>query len=212
MIAGTLVNRGRYDAAESYLDRSLALGRSMDNPPTLVTALVNSGYGALAAGDLDRAGTLLDEALAVSRELDNPPATAGVLVLLAWRASMAAEPERLQAFLREALELLRRGGRHRYRAEVLSETAVALEDAAPASAARLLGAADAGYAAHGIRRGVPATTRYSELRARLAARLGDDAFAEALDQGAGLTLDEAIVEALAALDDTTLVGAASGPA
>jgi hypothetical protein len=64
----------------------------------------------------------------------------------------------------------------------------------------LLGAADAAFALRGISRGVPARERIESLQSRLEARLGEDELAAALGQGARLSIDEAIAEALVAVD------------
>ncbi|MGZ4302417.1 MAG: BTAD domain-containing putative transcriptional regulator [Gaiellaceae bacterium] len=205
MIAGTLINRGEYEQATSYLERSLRVARRLEDRRTLVTALVNSGYGALCAGHLERAREFLEEGLTVSRELDHAGSTVSALIPLAWASNDAGEAEHARVLLREALESLRRGGRYRYLVEVVDETAVSLEQAEPKIAGRLLGAADAGYAAEHRRRAMPAKARYEGLRSRLAERIGPRDLAEALDEGASLTLDEAIVAALEALEPRSRV-------
>ena len=77
---------------------------------------------------------------------------------------------------------------------------VSLEQTEPKIAGTLLGAADAGYAAEHRRPAMPVKARYEGLRARLAERIGARDLAQALDEGASLTLDEAIVAALQALE------------
>jgi hypothetical protein len=134
--------------------------------------------------------------LRLSAELDDPVSTVRVLHLLAWEASLAGERSRARDHLREALVLLQEGGHHTHRVDVLGEVAVALGESSPETAARLLGADDAGFAAAGMRRSVPAHDRIERLRAGLAARLGHDALRRRLAEGAGLSLDEAIDEAL----------------
>jgi hypothetical protein len=64
----------------------------------------------------------------------------------------------------------------------------------------LLGAADAAFSLRGIKRGIPARERIEPLHSRLAARLGEDELAAAHGQGARLSIDEAIAEALRAVD------------
>src|SRR6476660_1398095 len=205
MIAGTLINRGEYEQATTYLERSLRVARRLEDRRTLVTALVNSGYGALCAGQLERAREFLEEGLAVSRELDHAGSIVSALIPLAWASNDAGETEHARVLLREALESLRRGGRYRYLVEVVDETAVSLEQTEPKIAGRLLAAADAGYAAEHRRPAMPVKARYEGLRARLAERIGARDLAEALDEGASLTLDEAIVTALEALEPQSRV-------
>jgi predicted ATPase/DNA-binding SARP family transcriptional activator len=187
MAAAPLINRGEYAAAAAHLERSVAIARELDDPSTTVLALVNSSYAAVASGNLERARPQLEEALELYGRLDDPPSTVSVLQLLAWEASLAGEHRRGHEFLREALRLLRAGGRHSQLVDVLSEAALQLEASDRLAAARILRAADA----HPAARGVPAAERYTPLRDRLAAF------------GAGEptpTLDEAVVEALSALD------------
>ncbi|MGZ4289772.1 MAG: BTAD domain-containing putative transcriptional regulator [Gaiellaceae bacterium] len=200
MVAGTLVNRRQYDAARTYLDRSLALAERLEDTNTIVVALVNSAYGAVCNGDLGRARSQLEDALQRCRPYDRSPSTPAVLHLLAWEASLSGEPPRVRTFVREALEILRTGGQLIHRVDVLGEAALALEGSAPRTAARLIGAADAAYASHGITRGVPARERIEPIHVRLAATLGEDEFATAATEGANEGLDEAIAEALVALE------------
>jgi non-specific serine/threonine protein kinase len=200
MVAGTLVNRKQHDAARAYLDRSLALAELLQDTNTIVLATVNSAYGALSAGDLGRARSLLEGVLERCRRRDRPASAASVLYLLAWEAGLSGDRQRARAFLREALQIVDDEAQLSIRADVLSEAALTLEKSAPRTAGRLLGAADAVFALRGITRGVPARERIEPLQSRLAARLGKDELAAALGQGARLSIDEAIAEALVAID------------
>jgi predicted ATPase/DNA-binding SARP family transcriptional activator len=182
MVAATLIDLGDHAEARTYLDRSLALARELDDVSTTVLALGNSSYGAIAAGEHARARPQLEEALELSRQFDEPPSTVSVLQLLAWEAQLAGDDERARRFLCEALELLRGGGRESHLADVLSEAAVELEATDPQTAASLLATADSGAPA----RGAPARARYDALRARL-------------EPAEPLTPDEAIAEAIASL-------------
>src|SRR5206468_11399797 len=126
MVAATLINRGDYADAAKRLEESLALARELDDPSTLVLALGNSGYGAIASGDLARARSHLEEARELTHQPDEPPASVSILHLLAWEASLAGEPQRARRFLRDGLELLRAGGRRRHLVDVLNEAALEL--------------------------------------------------------------------------------------
>ena len=86
-----LIDHGDHGEARTYLDRSLALARELDDVSTTVLALGNSSYGAIAAGDHARARPQLEEALELSRQLDEPPSTVSVLQLLAWEAELAGD-------------------------------------------------------------------------------------------------------------------------
>jgi hypothetical protein len=138
--------------------------------------------------------------LELCRRGDRPASAASVLYLLAWEAGLSGDRQRARAFLREALQVLDDEAQLSVRADVLSEAALTLEKTAPRTAGRLLGAADAAFALRGISRGVPARERIESLQSRLEARLGEEALAAALGQGARLSIDEAIAEALVAVD------------
>jgi tetratricopeptide (TPR) repeat protein len=200
MVAGTLVNRKQHDAARAYLDRSLALAELLQDTNTIVLATVNSAYGALSAGDLGRARSLLEGVLERCRGRDRPASAASVLYLLAWEAGLSGDTQRARAFLREALQIVDDEAQLSIRADVLGEAALTLEKSAPRTAGRLLGAASAAFGLHGIKRGIAARERIELLHSRLAARLGEDELAAALGQGARLSIDEAIAEALIAVD------------
>jgi predicted ATPase len=200
MVAGTLVNRKQHDEARAYLDRSLALAELLQDTNTIVLATVNSAYGALSAGDLGRARSLLEGALERCRRRDQAASAASVLFLLAWEAGLSGDRQRARAFLREALQILYDEPQLSIRADVLSEVALTLEKSAPRTAGRLLGAADAAFSLRGIKRGIPARERIEPLHSRLAAKLGEDELAAAHGHGARLSIDEAIAEALRAVD------------
>jgi len=198
MVAGALINDGDPAAARPHLERSLELARRLDDPATTVIALVNSGYGAICAGDLSRARGELEHAEQVARDLDQPAAIVSALQPLAWQANAVGEPERARMLLAEALALLEREGHHSHRVDVLAEAAITLADDDPATAATVLGAADAGAAAAGIRLSPPLTQRADDLRRQLSERLGDE-FQAFLDQGLALDLAQAVRDAHTAL-------------
>ena len=161
-------------------------------------AMANSGFGAMRAGDLPAARSILEEALRLCRELDHPVSTVAVLSLLGAVANLDGEHERARGLLVDMLELGREVGRPIHVIEGLTELALALAANEPERAARLLGAADAGYATRGIVRPPIEVERFDELRTRLATSLGEAQFDRTLAGGARLTLDEAVEEALAA--------------
>lgn len=199
MVAGALINLGDYKAARSYLARSLALARRLEDVNTLVLAMVNSGYGAICAGELTGTRPLLEEALRLCREPEWPVQTVPVLHLLAWEANASGDPARARPFLYRAISLLRTGGQLAHRIDVLGEVALTLELSTPHTAARLLGATDANHAQYGIRTSAPMLNRYRPLHARLATKLGEDELTAATAAGALLELDDALAEALAAV-------------
>ena len=90
-----------------------------------------------------------------------------------------------------------RAGELWHAAWCLEGVAMALTEASPESAARLLGAADALRTSIGAPTPVPHRPRYDRCQAAIRARLGDVRFAEVWDQGTQMTLADAVVEAQA---------------
>jgi predicted ATPase/DNA-binding SARP family transcriptional activator len=196
MFANTLLLAGDHAGARVSLDRSLAIARRLGDRSTLVLAMVNSGYGAFCAGDFATSRSVLEEALVIAKE-HTPIRTVTVLNLLAQEANATGDHDRARAVLREALELGRDRGRVIDRLELLTEFAHALAETDPRLAARLLASADADYSRRSVVRPPPAAKRHERLDAALAGALPEPVYARELDDGALLTLDEAIDEALA---------------
>jgi hypothetical protein len=92
----------------------------------------------------------------------------------------------------QALELARGRGRVIDRLELLTEFAHALADTDPRLATRLLASADADYSRRSVVRPPPAARRHERLDAALAEALPEPVHARELDDGARLTLDEAL--------------------
>ena len=199
MIAGALINLGDYDSARTYLADSLALAHTLQDTNVLVLAMVNSGYGAICAGELGEARPLLEQALTLCRQPELPVQVVPVLHLLAWEANLSGDQPRANDFIRKALTLLRTGGQLIHRIDVLGETAITLQTTAPRAAAQLLGTVETNHSQRGLQTSTPMVKRYKLLRTQLAATLDPDQLAAALAQGNQLTLDDAIDQALAAL-------------
>jgi hypothetical protein len=151
----------------------------------------------MRGGDLAAAGSILTEARRLSEELEHPVSTIAVLSLLGAVTNLAGDHEQARDLLVEVLERGREVGRPIHLLEALTELALALVGTEPVAAARLLGAADAGYAEREIVRPAIEIERYDAVRSALSASLGEAQFAEALTAGTRLTLDEAVEEALA---------------
>ena len=195
--------RRRISSGERFSERGTAsirastVARRLGDRRALVMAMVNSGFGAMRAGDLDASRATLSEALRLSEELDHPVSTVAVLSLLGALANLSGDHDRARDLLLETLERGRELGRPIHLLEALTELALALADSDPRAASCFLGAADAGYAQRDIVRPEAETARFDVLRRELAAALGEQQFAEALADGGRLTLDEVVEKALA---------------
>jgi len=196
MLAGSLLERGQIQRAREVFDESLTVARRLGDRRALVMAMANVGFGAMRAGDVAASRAVLTEALDLCRELDHPVSTVAVLSLLGAVENLAGDHQRARELLLEMLERGREVGRPIHLLEALTELALAVSETAPATAARLLGAADAGYAERNIVRPEAEAERFDVLRARLVALLGRDRFDSAVAEGARLTLEEAVDEAL----------------
>ena len=195
MVANTLLLDGDHAQARVRLDESLTIARLLADRSTLALAMINSGYGAFVAGDLTLARSVLEEALVIATEINQPIRIVSVQMLAAQEANAAGDHDRARSLLRDALDLVRNRGRVIDRLELLTQLAHALAETDPPFAARLLGAADGDFARRNIVRPSPAMARHHGLHASLAVALGQRELAHRLDDGALLTLDEAIDEA-----------------
>jgi len=195
--------RGDHDRSDALQEDALARFRGLDDKSAVATALNNLGVTADDRGDYGRARQLYEEALALQREVGDTQSIAIYLSNLGEVARDQADPVGAATYYREALELWR-ALRDRW------NTAAALDGVAglvvangqAERAARLFGAADALREAAGVP--LPENERADHDRYLATARreLGDEAFASAWDAGQRLSLEEAIDEALALVDDT----------
>jgi non-specific serine/threonine protein kinase len=197
VVANTLLLDGDHARARVSLDQSLAIAKRLGDKSTLALAGINSSYGAFWAGDLAAARSLLDEALIVAMEIKHPIRIVSAQLLAAQEANATGDHDRARAALGDALELVRDRGRVIDRLELLTELAHAVAGTDAPFAGRLLGAADADYARRNVVRPSPAAKRYEALHTALADALGQAELGRRLEEGAALTLDEAIDEAFA---------------
>jgi predicted ATPase/DNA-binding CsgD family transcriptional regulator/Tfp pilus assembly protein PilF len=112
--AATLARRqGDYDRAEAFYQQSLAIYRSLDDRPSIGSALNNLGVIALQRGDFAAAATLGEDALAAFRAQDDRPRIAAVLNNLGMVARRRRDFARAMSLDEEALELHRALGDQR---------------------------------------------------------------------------------------------------
>ena len=148
-----------------------------------------------ASARLARAEVAAERAVAINRELAIPDSLGASLVL---RGSIALRRGELE----NAAAMVREGTRMRYESAGRRGAALGLEAMSdiraavgkPASAARLLGAADAEREAVGMARSVVELRQTASREARLRAVLGDSEFSSHRDAGRALGLAAAIAE------------------
>lgn len=199
-IAGMVAIAGdQSDEAVALLTEALNIARGLDQPWILATSLLNLALGQLAAGSVAPARLLLGEALQHYEAIGDRRFHARCIGYLGLAALLDGDPERARALFRQSLMAFRDLGEPAGIAEGLAGlAAVEAADGQAATAAVLSGAAER------LRQTVAARELPLErgIAARylgsLAERLGRDGWDEARRQGAELTTDEAMAQALGA--------------
>ena len=187
--------------AERRYAESVQLRRALgESAASLAIVLGNLAIVALDRGDLAQARAAGEECLDALGDSD-PWLRATSYLLLADIAVAGAEARRGAELLERALPLLRLGGPYRLVEWLDSCAGLAAVVARADTAARLVGAADAELDRLAAQM-VPADLAQRERRISTArASLGDDAFQAAVQEGRGLSLDEAMRVASSLVDD-----------
>jgi predicted ATPase len=183
-------------AAELY-EESARLAREQEDSLLLGMALNNLGNNALNRGEYERALELFEESLALGRERQDQDRLARAFENLGFTTLMLGDVQRARSLLRDGLIAAREIGQVEgfiYGFVGLGAT-YARED--PARAARLLGRADALREETTSRELEPLESRVrNEAEAELRARLGEDPYAAAYQEGRALTIEDALALAL----------------
>jgi hypothetical protein len=159
--------------------------------------LVNLGNRAKADGSLDLAEARYDEAAVVARRLDSPFHLAAAVVGLGDVARIRGDTAGAGARWRESLRLFARPEERQGVAVCLRLLGwVAWTEGRPVPAARLYGAGEALWPAAAAA-DEDEERMHTETGATLREQLGDERFAAAHAAGGGLSLEEAMAEALA---------------
>jgi predicted ATPase/DNA-binding XRE family transcriptional regulator len=180
------MEQGDLGRATELLEEANAIRRRLGDSLGLARSLMFLGAVKARAGDRERAATLMDESMRLCRELGDEATLAHVLVRRAAAARAAGEPDRAGADYAEALVIARRVGALRIAiASIQGLATLASAEGASDVAGRLRGAAAAARQSHGI----PPAPVPDPPRPPAEARAWSD--------GQRLSLDDAIVEALA---------------
>jgi predicted ATPase/DNA-binding XRE family transcriptional regulator len=184
--------RGDHERARPFCEEALAVRQRT------AIALMNLARVARGMGDWQRSADVSGEALALARELGLKRLTAEALNTLGAVALAEGDLRRASFLLHESLELLRLTDNKEEIAATLETVAqTSAARGSPERAARLLGAAAA--LRERIGAPIPPAERDSVGRtvSLVQAMLGDGSFAAAEAAGHGLSLEDAIAEALA---------------
>jgi predicted ATPase/class 3 adenylate cyclase/Tfp pilus assembly protein PilF len=189
-MAEVVAREGDADGARRHFEESIATFREFGDRWGEAFALDNFGLVACRQKSYDAASDLHEQALRISRELHDQRGIARALSHLADVAFEQGEIARANALLRESLGIRRALGDVPGVASGLEKLAWVATASDPASAARLLGAAEA--LRESIRAHVPPAARseYEERVAELRSVMGNEAFDRARQQGRGQPPDE----------------------
>jgi predicted ATPase/DNA-binding CsgD family transcriptional regulator len=191
--------RGDLEKAEPHLDVALALWRALDEPDRIATTLCEQGYATRLKGDLRGAEKIYAEAIDAARADDWEERIASILERLGVCVLEQGEYQRAAEIFVEALTLVQDVDAPLPKSNCIRDFGVIAAAARnPVQAARLFGASQALWERHGF--GQPATLERPRLEQAMAparTQLTAEAFAAAWAAGRGLSLDQAIAEALA---------------
>ncbi len=205
-VSDAAVRRGDYEQAEKLYGEGLSLSRELDSASWRFLYLSNWGYASLLRGDHQRGTALAEEAVELARErrqgfMGGLPYA---LDTLGWSALLGGEPERAKVQFEENLTISEKLGDKGIILISLEGLACAAgAEGETLRAARLFGAAEALMDTVGSRLTPLESTMIEPYRASARSRLGDLAWEEALAEGRGMDLDEAIGYALCEAGSTT---------
>jgi non-specific serine/threonine protein kinase len=193
----TVLYLGDYERATALCEESLALSRELGDHRGIASWLANLATVTLARGDATRASELCVESLAIRRALGYKGGCAHTLAIMGRIALGQGASERASICYSESLTLRQETGEREGIAATLEGlAAVAGMQGQPVSAARLCGSAES------LRTllSAPLTpidrTYYLQTLDAVRAQLDEPTFVKAWTEGQGLTLEEAIAEAV----------------
>ncbi|MBD0348605.1 MAG: tetratricopeptide repeat protein [Thermoleophilia bacterium] len=196
-LAGAALVEGDGSRARQLYEEALALTRDLDDPFRLASALGNLGYMLLMEGDDERAASLFEEGLVVFRRLSNDEGVARSLLNLGFSAWQRGSLVEASAMMKESLRRFSRIGSREgiaYALEGLAAVAAARLESARAS--RLLGAAEAVCERIELTLDPFEQAVHGRTVAQARAHLGDEAYRAAVEEGRGLSPEEAAEYAL----------------
>jgi tetratricopeptide (TPR) repeat protein len=193
ILGSTALHAGEADRADQHFRESLALSYTLGDQWFVGTNLLNLGRVAQLRGADQQARQLLEEALAILRSVPALWTVGETLHELGRVAQRTGDVARAVALYQESLLLTREIGNTTNLPDCFERLASALvERQDPARAARLLGAASALRAAHGMLRSASSHAEFGRTLAAARGLLGEAAFVEAWEAGGAMSLDAAV--------------------
>ncbi|MGZ8717449.1 MAG: ATP-binding protein, partial [Gaiellaceae bacterium] len=190
-------HRGELDEAEHHFTESVRTSRRLGNVRSVANWTRALGGIALTRGDYPRARLLLEESLEIHRSLADPWGISHSLSRLALVLLEAHDNDTARRLAAESLEIERETGDRPgqlFAFEVLA--AIAAADGRIERAVHLCACAGVLHEAIGSRTVELGQPDLEQIVHDLRSALGEEAFAEAWEQGRAMTLDEALDYAL----------------
>jgi tetratricopeptide (TPR) repeat protein len=198
-IGDIFLETGNLVRGQDFLAQGLALGREAGDELGIARALNDLGELARSRGDYPTARPLYEESLLHAREVGDTWSLFAPLLNIAVVADRPRAPGPAAAYLAEALQRCLEMKDKRTASACLGVgfADLALEQARPHRAARLLGASDALLASLGIPWEATDGRDHQALIATAQTQLGGTAYAAAYAAGQAMTLEDAVAYALA---------------
>ncbi len=192
-----VAGRGELERAETLYEEAVTLWRAVGQNRRVATALNNLGNLAARRHDFERAQTLYRESLALARETQDPAGAGMALCNLGYALYREGDLPRAGANLREALSYAREAGFMYLAMHTLAHLAE-VESATGEweRAARLFGAAETQFADKGSHLDAYRREEYDRALAAARTQLAPEAWERLYQEGAAMTLEEAIACAL----------------
>ncbi len=190
--------RGDFETGKDYEDQALQIFRDLSDPSCSVRALFYLGWNAFLMGETPRAQETFDACLAICQE-NTGARTVFIPLGLGWIALAQKNYAKARGFLSEGLDVLKKRPGSTYILAYFLEAVCNLPDIAPETIARLLGHAQ--YIREHEAFAIPLSERHlvEPIVAQLKSQLGEETFAAARAVGMALTFQQAIDQALAAI-------------
>lgn len=190
-------SEGEYEQATALMERSVQLYEQVSYPRGVANSVDCLGEIARTKGDYARAETLTARAMRLYDEIGDVRGRSHLLHNLAFvRLHQGRDAEALDLF-RQSLLSARDLKSPRDVVMAIAGLAAALKTAPPERVAQLLGAVAGLLDSAGVHLEPAEQAEFDRTIASVRARLGDQAFAAAMDRGRPITFDDAADEALA---------------
>lgn len=187
-----------YDTAIPYAEESLQILRDLGDRSCSCQSLLWLGWNAYLGGDAGRAIEYIEECLFIFRDIESPYAYVP-LVFLGRVNTSQGNIQKAKILLFEALESMKKSPDWNYMSTYCLEAVCGIPGVSPDQAARILGKAEAIREKEGFV--IPISERHlvDPIFERLQLQLGKESFDSARAIGAGLSLEQAVDDAIEVL-------------